>query len=221
MSQPICIIVGMGAGVSFAVANRFAQENFQIAMIGRNRQSLNDFESKLQNAGFTARGFVGDAADETSLRRALAEIRENLGECEVLIYNAYGLTEAVPSEVSIGDFRRDAEANLFAPLVAAQEVLPAMKKRGRGTLLFTGGGAGLDAFPQLATLSIGKAALRSLVFNLHAELAPVGIHAATVTIAGTVSGGSPNLEPASIAEHFWNLHQQLIGNFEREIIVKN
>lgn len=221
MSQPICIVVGMGAGVSFAAANRFARENYQIAMIGRNRRSLDDLEHKLQDTNFSAQGFVGDAADENSLRSALAEIRETLGECEVLIYNAYGLTEATASEVSIGDFRRDAEANLFAPLVAAQEVLPAMKKRGKGTLLFTGGGAGLDAYPDWASLSIGKAALRSLVFNLHAELAPVGIHAATVTIAGMVSGGSPNLEPDSIAEHFWNLHQQSIGNFEREIIVKN
>lgn len=221
MSQLICIVVGMGAGVSLAVANRFARENFQIAMVGRSRQSLDDFERKLRDANFTAQGFVGDAADENSLRRALAEIAETLGECEVLVYNAYGLTEATASEVSIGDFRRDAEANLFAPLVAAQAVLPAMMKRGRGSLLFTGGGAGLDAFPHLATLSIGKAALRSLVFNLHAELAPVNIHAATVTIAGLVNGGSPNLEPASIAEHFWSLHQQSTGNFEREIIVKS
>lgn len=96
-----------------------------------------------------------------------------------------------------------------------------MKKRGKGTLLFTGGGAGLDASPVWASLSVGKAALRSLVFNLHAELAPVGIHAATVTVAGAVGGGSPNLEPQVIAEHFWHLHQQPPSNFEREIIVKS
>ena len=147
MSQPLIIIVGMGAGVSFAAANRFARENFKVAMIGRKRESLDDFERKLQVSGFSAKGFVGDAKEENSLRRALAEIAETLGECEVLIYNAYGLTEATSSKISIADFRRDTEANLFAPLVAAQTVLPAMKKRGTGTLLFTGGGAGLDAFP--------------------------------------------------------------------------
>jgi NAD(P)-dependent dehydrogenase (short-subunit alcohol dehydrogenase family) len=220
MNQPLCIVIGMGAGVSFAVANRFAQENFQTAMVGRNRQSLYEFEQKLQDAGFSAKGFVGDATDENSLQKAMTETEETLGECEVLIYNAYGLTAATASEVSLEDFRRDTEANLFAPLASAREVLPAMKRRGRGTLLFTGGGAGLDAYPAWASLSVGKAALRSLVFNLHAELSPLGIHAATVTIAGTVGGGSPNLEPASIAEHFWNLHRQSNGNFEREIIVR-
>jgi NADP-dependent 3-hydroxy acid dehydrogenase YdfG len=198
----------MGTGVSFAVANRFALENFQIAMVGRRREALDEFERKFQDAGFSAKGFVGDAANEVSLRQALKEIRETLGECEVLIYNAYGLTAATVSEVDFADFRCDTEANLFAPLVAAREVLPAMKQCGRGTLLFTGGGAGLDAYPAWASLSIGKAALRSLVFNLHAELVPQGIHAATVTIAGTVGSDSTNLEPASIAEHFWNLHRQ-------------
>lgn len=221
MSQPLIIIVGMGAGVSFAAANRFAREDFQIAMIGRDRESLADFERKFQAAGFSAKGFVGDAADENSLRRALTEIADTLGECEVLLYNAYGLTEATASKISVADFRRDTEANLFAPLVAAQTVLPPMKKRGTGTLLFTGGGAGLDAFPNWASLSVGKAALRSLVFNLHAELAPAGIHAATVTIAGTVGGGNPNLEPAAIAEHFWQLYGQTSNNFEREIIVRS
>ncbi len=219
MKQPICIIIGMGAGVSFAAANRFAREGFQIAMIGRRRESLNEFEQELKGAGYAAKGFIGDATDENSLRKALAEIRETLGECEVLIYNAYGLTTSTASKVEIADFRRDLEANLLSPLIAAQQVLPDMKKRGKGTLLFTGGGAGLDAFPGWATLSIGKAALRSMVFNLHAELVSLGIHAATVTIAGTVSSGSPNLEPSSIAEHFWNLSQQSPSDFEREIIV--
>lgn len=207
--------------MSLAVANRFARENFQIAMVGRSRKSLDEFERELRESGFTAHGFVGDAADEHSLRKALAEIEETLGDGEILVYNAYGLTEATASQISVSDFRRDAEANLTSPLIAAQTVLPKMKERGKGTLLFTGGGAGLDAYPAWASLSIGKAALRSLVFNLHAELAPDDIHAATVTIAGAVGGGSPNLEPAAIAEHFWHLYRQPATDFQREIIIKN
>lgn len=115
LSQPLCIVLGMGAGISFAVASRFARENFQIAMVGRSGASLNDFERKLQASGFSAKGFVGDANEENSLRRALAEIAETLGECEALIYNAYGLTEATASEVSIAGFRRDTEANYVRP----------------------------------------------------------------------------------------------------------
>lgn len=220
MNQPICIIIGMGAGVSLAVANRFGRENFQIAMVGRRREPLDEFERQLNGSDINANGFIGDAADENSLRKALAEIEETLGDCEVLFYNAYGMTAATASQISVADFRRDLEANLLSPLIAAQTVLPKMKERGKGTLLFTGGGAGLDAYPEAASLSIGKAALRSLVFNLHAELAPLGVHAATVTIAGAV-GGSPNLEPDAVAEHFWNLHRQPATDFQREIIVKN
>lgn len=219
MKQPLCIVIGMGAGVSLSVARRFARAGFQIAMVGRRRETLDGFERQLAAEGATANGFVGDAADENSLREALAQISETLGECEVLIYNAYGLTESQPSEIAVADFRRDTEANLFSPLVAAQAVLPEMKRRGRGAVFFTGGGAGLNAFPARASLSIGKAALRSLVFNLHAELAPAGIHAATVTIDGTV-GGSENLAADAIAEKFWRLYEQPPGNFEREIIVR-
>lgn len=219
MSQPICIIIGMGAGVSLAVANRFGRENFQIAMVGRKRESLDEFEQNLNDSGITAKGFVGDAADENSLRKALTEVEETLGDCEVLFYNAYGLTATTASQISIPDFRGDLEANLLSPLIAAQTVLPKMKERRTGTLLFTGGGAGLDAFPAWASLSIGKAALRSLVFNLHAELAPLGVHAATVTIAGTVGSGE-KLSADNIAAEFWRLYEQSPDNFEREIIVR-
>ena len=53
--------------------------------------------------------------------------------------------------------------------------------------------------------------------SLHQELAPAGIHAATVTIGGMV-GSSPKFAPEAIAEAYWTLHAQPQGSFEREIV---
>ena len=52
---------------------------------------------------------------------------------------------------------------------------------------------------------MGKAALRSLALSLAGELAPEGIHAATVTIRGFVQPGTP-LAPDLIAQVFWEIH---------------
>jgi NAD(P)-dependent dehydrogenase (short-subunit alcohol dehydrogenase family) len=94
-----------------------------------------------------------------------------------------------------------------------------MRKTGRGTILFTGGGLALDPSGWLpaASLAIGKAGLRSLALTLHAELAPIGIHAATVTIAGQIQPGTA-FAPESIAEAFWALHVEPPGQFRNEII---
>ena len=77
-----------------------------------------------------------------------------------------------------------------AAVTAAQEVLPAMRAAGRGTLLFTGSGVALKPWAPGAALGMQKAALRSYVFALADEVGPLGIHAATVTIQGVVGVGA-------------------------------
>ena len=84
-----------------------------------------------------------------------------------------------------------------------------MRAAGRGTLLFTGGGLAL--YPEygagVSSLAAGKAGLRAFAFALAKELAPEGIHVATVTIAGTVKPGTA-FDPDRIAEEYWALHAQ-------------
>ena len=59
--------------------------------------------------------------------------------------------------------------------------------------------------PALATLSIGKAALRSAQTLVAAGVAEDGIHAATVTVVGAVKPGT-DFDPDKIAELFWTAH---------------
>jgi NAD(P)-dependent dehydrogenase (short-subunit alcohol dehydrogenase family) len=113
----------------------------------------------------------------------------------------------------------DLQVSVGGALAAVQAVLPAMRARGRGTLLLTGGGFAFEPMPPMASLGAGKAALRNLAFSLHADLAPAGIHAGTVTICGTVKPGTA-FDPDRIADSFWALHAQPAGSFEREVMVK-
>jgi NAD(P)-dependent dehydrogenase (short-subunit alcohol dehydrogenase family) len=82
-----------------------------------------------------------------------------------------------------------------------------MRRAGRGTLLFTGGGLALQPKPGMASACLGKAALRSLALSLGAELAPEGIHAGTVTVAGFVQAGTA-LDAERVAQAFWDFHCQ-------------
>ena len=92
-----------------------------------------------------------------------------------------------------------------------------MKAAGRGTILFTGGGLALEPQPGASSLAIGKAGIRSLAFSLHKELALFHIHVATVTICGYVQEGT-RFSPANISESFLELHQQIEGQWDRELV---
>ena len=60
---------------------------------------------------------------------------------------------------------------------------------------------------------------RNLALAFARELAPAGIHAATVTVCGAIAPGTW-YDPARIAEVFWNLHEDAPGAFREEILYR-
>lgn len=217
MSKPLCTIVGMGPGLSFSIAKRFAKEGFKIAMVARNLTKLDDYEEQFREMDYTAHGFVGDVSNFEQLQKTFEEIKEQLGETDILVYNVSVYREANPTELAADDCMEDLRANVAGALVAVQAVIPHMKEQKKGTILITGGGTAIEPPPVLSSLAIGKAAIRNLALSLYAELKPFGIHVATVTINGAIDP-STKFAPNLISEEFWKLHNQPAGEFEREVV---
>jgi len=213
----LCTIVGMGPGVSFSVAKRFAKEGFTIAMIARNTDNLRKFANELKNSGFDAHSFVADVSNFDELSNTFDTIKNKLGDTDILVYNVSIYREASPTQLSAETSVEDFKANVAGALVAIQKVVPQMKKKGEGTIFITGGGQGLEPYHVLSSLAIGKSAIRSMCFSLHQELKPEGIKVATVTINGQVS---PNTKfaPDLICEEFWKLYQIPLNDCPREVI---
>lgn len=199
-------IVGMGDGMGLAIARRFAREGFAIAMIARNAAKLEGFKATLQTEGYEAHSFIADAGADESLQAAFASIHSQLGDPDVLVYNA-----ATPKMASILDETADTLAsdfkiNVAGALAATKAVLPAMQAKHQGTILFTGGGFALYPSPDFGSLSLGKAGIRSLANMLAAALQPDGIRVGTITICGTVNPDDPKYSPDQIAENYWAFH---------------
>ena len=91
-------------------------------------------------------------------------------------------------------------------IVVAQSAAPAMRAAGFGTIIVTGGGFADHPIPALATVSLGKAALRSAATMLGVDLRPDGIRVATLTIAGQIVAGT-SFDPARIAARYWEVVQ--------------
>ena len=92
--------------------------------------------------------------------------------------------------------------DVIGAIVVTQVAAPAMKAAGFGTVIVTGGGFADHPIPALATVSLGKAALRSAARMLAADLEPDGIRVATLTIAGQIVAGTA-FDPERIAERYW------------------
>ncbi|NJK62075.1 MAG: SDR family NAD(P)-dependent oxidoreductase [Synechococcaceae cyanobacterium SM2_3_1] len=202
----VLAIVGMGEGNGMAIARRFGQAGFTIAMLARNQAKLEGYVATLSSEDLSAHAFVADAGDKHAVESALQAIHRQLEGPEVLVYNA-----AVPRMENVltthyEDLILDFQANVAGALVAAQTVVPYMQEEGQGTILITGGGFALYPHPDFASLAIGKAGIRSLAFTLAAALQDKGIRVGTVTICGTVDPADPKYNPDTIAEEYWKLY---------------
>lgn len=206
-----CAVIGFGPGLGAAIARRFAAGGHEVLGLARDPAR----HAALATPGVTLA--AADAGAPESLAAALA------GGVDVLVYNAYRATIAMPgpSALDPAELARDFAVNVTGALAAVRAVLPGMRHAGRGTILMTGGGLALNPLNWLpaASLAVGKAGLRSLALTLHAELAPEGIHAATVTVDGAVAPGTA-FDPDRVAEAFWQLHQDPAGAFRAELIFR-
>ena len=215
----MCAIAGMGRGVSLAVARRFGSEGFRVAMLARRAERLAELEKELKGAGVEARGYQADLGVEGLVRGAFQRIEAEMGRPSVLVYNASSGRAGRPTSLTERSLVSDFRINAVAPLWCVQEVLDGMMEAGGGTILLTGGGLALAPQADVASLSIGKAAIRSLAYSLAQELEPAGIHVASVTICGYVKEDTP-FAPELIADEFWRLHMQKPGGFEAETVFK-
>lgn len=215
MTAPLAVILGVGPLIGLSVAQRFAAEGFRTALVGLEDAFLAEQAARIPGA----RALAWRLADEASVRGLFERLRQGLGEPSVLVYNASAGSRGTASSLAPGLLERELRINASVPLAAVREVLPAMRRAGRGTLLFTGGGLALKPQAELASGSLGKAALRQLALCLADELAPEGIHVATVTVAGFVARGTP-LDPERIAETYWELHDEPREAWRSEVVLR-
>ena len=213
-NAPLTAIVGMGPGMGMALARRFGREGHRLGLFARRADALQGLVDQLKAEGFDAHGHAVDASDPASLKKTLGA-----ANADVLIYNASIFREATPSQLDPEELVSEFRAMAAGFLASAQAVLPSMKAKDKGTILLTGGGSALTPFASGASLSVGKAAQRSLLLSLAQELGDTGIHAATVTICGMIQPGTA-FDPEKLAEQFWQLHAQPKGAFEVERVIK-
>lgn len=217
--SPLLAIVGAGPGLGAALAARFATGGCALALLSRHPASRASALTQPATEEYPAVGYDCDAGDPASIAAAFAQIRATQGDPAVLIYNAGVFLQGGILELDPARFESAWQVNCHGAFLAAREVLPAMLAAGAGTILCTGATAARRGGACSAGLAVGKFGLRALAQSMAREFGPRGIHVAHVVIDGQI--GTPAaqereperaadtlLEPAAIAENYWQLYQQ-------------
>lgn len=204
----VLVVVAAGPGLGRAVALRFAREGARVGLVARSADRLGGLAAEVQQAGAPQVSVAeADVGDEDALRAALRRLAAELGPATVLVFNGSAYVEGSGLSLATTQLRLALDVGVVAAMVATQEVAPAMRAAGRGTVLLTGSVAADRASTGATAVGVAKAALRNLAMSLHQELAPDGVRVVTVTINGVLQGPKA-LDVAEIAERYWRLHTQ-------------
>ena len=201
------VIVGAGPNLGLAVARRFGREGFAVGLISRTEARLVELAAQLQIDGITAAGAAADIRDSDALSNAIQRLADELGPVEVLEYSPLPAREFMKPilQTTVQDVRGPLEFSVLGAVAATQAVIGPMRATRRGTILFTTGGAAINANPDRAGVGISFAGEVAYARMLHDALREEGIHVAHIAVAGRIAPGADN-EPDDIAEVLWTHH---------------
>lgn len=205
--RKVCAVVGVGAGNGAALARRFSEDGYAVAMLARSKSVTGPLEQELPNA----RAFECDVSDPQAISQAFAAIRSELGEVQVVAYNVGSGVFGTLDDVTAEDFEMSWRANGLGLFLVAKEVVPAMRKAKSGAIIVTGATASRRGVPRTTAFAPAKAAQKSLCEALARQLGPDGIHVALIIVDGVVDlprtremmKGKPDdffVKPAGVAD---------------------
>lgn len=182
MSKPVCVVVGVGEGNGAALARAFSREGMALVLLARST----GFSSGLAAELGDARAYACDVTNAASVADAFSRIRAELGEPSTVIYNAGSGVWGDVESIELEAFENAWRVNAYGALAVSQQVVPAMKAAGSGTILFIGATASRRGGPRTAAFAPAKAAQRSLAESMARSLWPHGIHVALILIDAVV-----------------------------------
>ena len=216
--------VGIRWGIGGAVAQKFAAEGFFTVLTTRKAANATALQDAIRAQGGDCLIVELDLSSDTSVKAAFATIREEGGDPDVLVYNA-GYLEGrdLPKEkellehIPVEMFDTAQHIASRGPFLVAKEVLPAMRKKGAGTFLFSNNSKSLRGTKRNTgeSLYYPRVMMRTLAQVLTEEYSEHGIHVANIVIDGTIDSpgtralpkakANPDavMNPVKIAEAFY------------------
>ena len=169
------VVTGATDGLGRATALMLAANGYRVFGGGRNAAKLASLQDEASRRKLALTALEMDVTSDESVGRAIETIRSAGGTIDILVNNA-GIGFVAPmEEISLADFRRQYETNVFGAVRVTQQVLPGMRAQGRGRIVNMSSIAGTVSSPLFGAYSSSKFALESISDAWRLELDQFGI----------------------------------------------
>jgi len=172
MKNKVVVVIGATSMIGQAVARLFSECGATLVLIGRSAEKMEKLFGKLNTSHF-----VADVTDTPALTKVINEIAEQFGQVDCLIQNTAIYPFKFAESLSLDEWDQTLKTNLTACFVAAKAVIPIMKMKKSGKIIFISSVAGeIFGLPGMSSYTATKAGLNGFMRSLSIELARFNIN---------------------------------------------
>ncbi len=200
-SQKVILITGCSSGFGLLAAVRLASQGHFVWATMRDVSKKEPLETALAQKNAQANIRTLDVTKPSTIKDVIDEIQKIHGHIDVLINNAgYGIAGFF-EDLTDEEIRAQMDVNFFGVQHACREVIPLMRKKGKGKIINISSVAGLVSSPCLGAYNASKWALEAFSESLYYELGLFGIQVVLI-------------EPGSYPTKIFTQNAHYAKNFE-------
>jgi NAD(P)-dependent dehydrogenase (short-subunit alcohol dehydrogenase family) len=166
-------ITGAGKGIGRALAGRLAHDGWTVAASARTEEDLSSLSAECPPD--RVHGFPLDVTNLGSTEATVADIERQLGELDLVVFNAGTHVPMTAEKFSVETFRHLTEVNLMGTVNGLAQIVPRFIERKRGHIAVVASLAGYRGLPTSAAYGATKAGLINMCEALKPELEPHGV----------------------------------------------
>ena len=193
-SDTAVLITGASSGIGAGLAREFVRRGMRVALVARRLEQLEVAGAGVARGRRAGECAPGDVTVDGDIARVVAELAAQNIVPGIVIANAGFGVVGRAQKLSLADYRRQLETNMFGVLRTFHETLGCLRQT-RGRFVIMGSVAGHISTPGGSPYAMSKFAVRALAESLHGDLqaAGRGLHA---DLAGLRRlGHSPRRQP--------------------------
>ena len=223
------LLLGVGPGLGFALAQRLAASGMNVALAARNAERLDSVVAALKKIsppnGQLIQAYGCDATSESSVKQLVSLVAGEMGAPHFMAYATQGFVPGRVIDMEVCAFEECWRQNCLGAFIAAKEMGRVMAASRRGTIVFIGSTSSIIGRADHLSLAVGKFGLRALAQVVARELWSNGIHVVHLVIDADIKenelyNDDIQTNPEDIASLIHALHRQPRSAWTSEVDVR-
>ncbi len=194
LKDKVAIVTGGSMGIGKAVCLAFGREGAKVAVVNRTRKNGEAVVKEIVDAGGAARAFPCDVSKKAEVDGMVKGVADAFGTVDILVGNAGIMINKPVEDYTEEDWDRMIDTNLKGNFLLSQAIVPIMKKKKYGKLVFMASIAGTHAFPNALPYCASKGGVVMITKALAAEIAKDGINVNCISPGNTATPLNQHLQ---------------------------